>query len=80
MAENGLPVHVEMSYTKVSGVRRSTGAAAGRPTCMVQTTKAQKWPPHMFMLTGLQTKLSKQRAITHLLAKMVASIVGSETI
>jgi hypothetical protein len=27
--------------------------------------QTRKWPPHMFKLTGLQTKLSKQKAITN---------------
>jgi hypothetical protein len=40
----------------------------------------RKWPPHMFKLTGLQTKLSKQKAITNFLAQVGTSIVGSETI
>jgi hypothetical protein len=36
--------------------------------------QTRKWP------TGLQTKLSKQKAITNFLAQVGASIVGSETI
>jgi hypothetical protein len=35
---------------------------------------------HIFKVTGLQTKLSNQKAITNFLAQVGASIVGSETI
>jgi hypothetical protein len=42
--------------------------------------ETRKWSPHMFKLTGLQTKLSKQKAITNFLAQVGESIVGSETI
>jgi hypothetical protein len=42
--------------------------------------QTQKWPPHVFKLTGLQTNLSKQKAITNFLAQVGASIVGSEMI
>jgi hypothetical protein len=42
--------------------------------------QTRKWPPHMFKLSGSQTKLSKQKAITNILDQVGASIVGSETI
>jgi hypothetical protein len=52
---------------------------AKRQRCIERITKLESGL-HMFKLTGLQTKLSKQNAITTFLAQVEASIVRSETI
>jgi hypothetical protein len=72
-----LELHIHRWWC-ASTIRRRT---YGKTQNMCGTNyQARKWPLHMFNLTGLHTKLSKQRAITNFLAQVGASIVGSETI
>jgi hypothetical protein len=55
----GLPVHVKSSYSKVSGCCRRM--KYGKTHKMHgKNFQTQKGPPHMSMLTALQTKLSEQ--------------------